>query len=248
MINATIDLTSLSNQQSIYLIIISYLLALGIWYLLIPLIERIKTVYLITGTVLIGLAAGYVSSIGSVLSLSRVIVFFPFFVIGFCMSGRRIETFLDKKLRLQALFFFLAVFAGMIIFRMQLRPFLNILYGASDYHASLGSYARYGFIIRGIWYLLAAAVSGAFMLLVPRCRMFYSVLGERTLQVYLTHIWIRNILVYAGFFTVIKESPEYLAAAVLLASVILTFLLANIWFKKIFDFLSAPLLFKKVLR
>lgn len=224
-----------------------YLLALGIWYLMIPLLERIKPNYLIAGTFLIGLAAGYTSNINSIFTLSRVIVFLPFFSLGFLWSGK-LDVFLNKKLRIQALLLMIALMVVIILFWNQLKPFKDIVYGASSYNSSLGKYAKYGLMIRGIWYLLAIIISGAFMLLIPRCKTFFSVLGERTLQVYMTHIWFRNAIGYAGFFVYLKGLPQYYNALVLLGSVILTFLLANRWFKKIFDFLSAPALFKKLLR
>jgi fucose 4-O-acetylase-like acetyltransferase len=223
-----------------------YLFALGIWYLLIPFLERIKTSYLIAGTFLLGLFAGYINSINSIMSLSKVIVFLPFFVLGFCTSGK-LDIFLNKKLRLQALILLIAVLSGVAIFWEHIKPFTNILYGGSPYRDALGKLAAYGLPVRGIWYLLAIAVSGAFMLLIPRCKMFFSVFGERTMQIYMTHIWVRNALVYAGFFAFLKESPRCLTAIALLGSIILTFLLANRWLKRLFDLLMASKLFAKLL-
>lgn len=223
-----------------------YLLALGIWYLLVPMLERIKPAYLIEGTFLFGIAAGYTESIGSILSLSRVIVFLPFFALGFCFSGK-LDAFLNKKLRILALLILVTVLAGIVLLWKYLKPFADIVYGASPYKKVLGEYALYGLLIRGIWYLLAVITSAAFMLLVPRCKMLFSVLGERTLQVYMTHIWIRNALLYAGFFSFLNKEPGYISALVLLGCVALTFLLANRWIKKVFDFLAAPGFFKKLL-
>jgi fucose 4-O-acetylase-like acetyltransferase len=112
----------------------------------------------------------------------------------------------------------------------------------------LGSLESYGFLIRGIWYLLAVLISAAIMLLVPRCKMKISVLGERTLQVYITHIWIRNALVYGGFFAMVKNGPGYLAPLVLFGSIPLTFLLSSRLLKRLYDLLMAPKLFKKILK
>lgn len=225
-----------------------YLLALGIWYLSVPFIERIKTSYLITGSLALGLLAGYVNCIKDIFSLSRVFVFFPFFILGFCLTDKQLEFFLNKKLRLPAIIFLAAVFSAIAIFWRQLSPIKGIVYGSSPYHSSLGDYASYGLLIRGIWYLLAIVVSVAVMLLVPRCKLIFSVFGERTMQIYITHIWVRNSLVYIGFFAFIKSSSHYLTLLVLLGSVILTFLLANRWLKKLFDVLMSPKLFQLILK
>lgn len=66
----------------------------------------------------------------------------------------------------------------------------------------------------------------------------------------MTHIWVRNALVYAGFFDLLKKGPDYLSYLVLLGSIILTFILANKYFKKLYDFIMGHSLklFQKVIK
>jgi len=225
-----------------------YLLALSIWYLSVPILERIKTGYLIVGSFLIGLVAGYINCLGLALSLSRVFVFFPFFIIGFCLSQDMLDKALSKKLKIPAVLFIVFVFTGFSLFWDKLKPFKSIVYGTASYAKSLGHLANYGLLIRGLWYLLAIALSVAIIFLVPRGKVIFSVLGERTLQIYITHIWIRNALVYAGFFVIIKAGPDYLVYIVLLASVALALLLANSWLKKAFDIIMPQKLFNKMIK
>lgn len=225
-----------------------YLLALVIWYLSVPLLERIKTGYLIIGSFMIGLSVGYISSIGQTFTLSRVFVFFPFFIAGYCLSRDRLESFLDKKLRPVAIIFILISLGVMILLWKQVKPFINIIYGASSYTKALGDYAAYGAIVRGIWYISAILLSVSLMLLVPRCRLFFTAYGSRTLQVYITHIWIRNVLVYTGFFTAVKDGPVYYSYLVLIGSAALVFLLSNSWIKKAYDLLMAQKLFAKLIK
>lgn len=225
-----------------------YLLALCIWYLSVPLLERIKVKYLITFSLLIGIGVGYLSAIGSVMSLSRVFVFFPFFILGFCIPESSYETFLErKKWRIPAGILLIALFVGLTLFWKQMKPFADIVYGSAPYRESLGGLAIYGAFVRMAWYLLAILVSAAFMLLVPRGKLFFTDLGSRTMQVYMTHIWIRNGLAYAGFFVFLKEHPQVYAWLVLAGSVLLTFLLSNRWLKKLYDLLMTRKMFEKVL-
>ncbi len=207
-----------------------YLISLCIWYLFIPVMERIKPRYFISGTVLIGLAAGYFNSIKFEFSLSRVLVFFPFFAIGFYLSKEKLEEFLNKPLRVLALAFLIAEFICIVVFWKELSAVYSILFGGT----------------RSLWYVAALLTSAATMLLVPRCKLFFSELGSRTLPIYMTHVWIRNILNYVGFFVMIKEGPAYLDILVILGSVGLTFLLANKWLKKLFDLLMMPKLYRRI--
>ncbi len=225
-----------------------YLLALSIWYLLVPLLEQIKPYYLIPGSFLLGLAVGYLSHIGNTFSLSRIFVFLPFFVIGFCLPKESLDKILNLRIRFLALIFNLITFGVLVLGRDKIKPFLNIIYGASSYSKSLKGYITYGALIRGIWYLTAILLSIALMLLVPRCKLFFSVLGERTMQIYMTHIWVRNGLVYSGFFAMIKAGPRYYGFLVFAGSILLTFILANSLLKKVYEVLMAQALWCKVVK
>lgn len=225
-----------------------YLLALCIWYLSVPLLERIKTKYLISGSFLIGLLVGYISIINDTFTLSRVFVYFPFFILGFCLSEKRLEVFLGKRLRLPAVVILAATLGFFLLYGQHIVNVHNIIYGTSPYTKSLGDLAPYGMLIRGIWYLLASILSAAVILLVPRSKLFFTRFGDRTMQIYMTHIWCRNALVFAGFFTMIKAESKYLTVLVILGSVVLTFLLANRYLKKLYDMLMAVGSFKKILK
>lgn len=223
-----------------------YLLSLCIWYLFVPFMERIKPKYIIPGSIVIGLIAGYFDIIKFAFSLSRVLVFLPFFALGFYLTKEKLESFLNKRLRLLALTFLIGEFICIVVFWNELSAVYNILYGGTPYSEGLGNLAPYGILFRSLWYVVAFITSIAVMLLVPRCKLFFSVLGGRTLQIYMTHIWIRNVLNYTGFFVIIKQGPAYLDILVIMGSVVLTFLLANKWLKKLFDTLMMPKLYRRI--
>lgn len=225
-----------------------YLLALSIWYLMIPFMERIKPKYLIPGAFLFGLIVGYISYIRNIFALSRVFVFLPFFIIGFCLTEENLNKFLRKGSRLVAAIFLLSLLLMLQLFGKNFMAISDIIYGGTPYSVALGKLAPYGILIRAIWYLLAFLSSAAIILLVPRCKLFFTSFGSRTMQVYMTHIWCRNILVYVGFFKLVKQSPSWIALLVLIGSVGLTFLLSNRFLKRLFDLLSAKNFIKKMIR
>ena len=215
-----------------------YLIALCIWYLLVPLIERIKPCYLIIGSFLIGLVLGYIGSIKDIFSLSRVFVYFPFFIIGFYLPVDKLREFLNRRLRLFAITMMIVTLILVLVYGEDLKPVAKVIYAALPYASYLEDMAPYGFIIRAIWYLLAIILSVSFLLLVPRCQLLFSKYGSRTMQIYMTHIWFRNALVYGGFFSTLKKEPDYISYLVFFSSIILTLLLANKYFEKLYNFIS----------
>jgi fucose 4-O-acetylase-like acetyltransferase len=224
-----------------------YLLTLCIWYLCIPLIERIKTSYLILGSLSIGILIGYTSYIKNVMSLSRVFVFFPFFIIGFKLSKDQLNKFLNRRIRLLALALFGIAFLIFFKYWDYFGSAYKIIYGGTPYSELLGASAKYGFIVRGAWYVIAIVMSALFMLLVPRGKVFFTRFGERTMQIYISHIWLRYVLIQVGFFTAIKNEPTYTYYLVLLSCVIATLLLSNKLLKILFDKLVPNSLFQRII-
>ncbi len=224
-----------------------YLVTLSIWYLSVPFLERVKAQYLIPGSLLLGCFIGYCTQINDVLSLSRVFVFFPFFIIGYKLSKEKLEQLLNKRVRIIALIIFAIAFYIYANYWDKIGTAYKVMYGGSPYAKFLGSLAPYGFFIRGGWYLVTLALSVIFMLLVPRAKVFFTGFGGRTMQIYISHIWIRYVLIQIGFFTMLKKESTVVLFLVLFASVFVTFLLSNKALKLIFDKLVPTKLFQKLL-
>ena len=72
-----------------------YLFAMIAWYLIIPLIRNSKPPVVLLCSVILALIAGFFKEIGNFLCLSRILVFGPFFYIGYYME----QPVLEKALR-----------------------------------------------------------------------------------------------------------------------------------------------------
>ena len=72
-----------------------YLFAMIVWYLTIPLIRRCRPLPVIIVNIGLALVAGYFKNVGDFLCLSRILVFGPFFYIGYYME----QPVLEKALR-----------------------------------------------------------------------------------------------------------------------------------------------------
>lgn len=239
-----------------------YLLALLIWYLLIPFI------YAYCGKVLPGgipysliawilltilsLAGGYLASgalagLGDFLALDRVIAFAPFFFAGYFIGPERLMRFLKEKrgivLLLTALGLLCFVLVGTQTFD-RLLPYKNVVYGAWYYRfhpeqnpaAFPSALASQLWLIRLAWFLVSGLMSFAFLALMPNRRLpLVTTIGQRTLQIYILHRPIRDLLLAGGFIT--AAGPENSAHVLLLIalSILLTIVLSAGILQRLFD-------------
>lgn len=210
-----------------------YLFALTIWKSLLPFfdVKEAGRPLLLAGTVPAALLAGYDAKIGYTLSLSRIIVYFPFFLGAFYLARTgSLPGLLRPLRRLPAR---LAAFAAVSLASvciLLLRDFLKTSWflGSYSYEAS-GS----GPLFRMFLYLAGAAWLVFFLSLLPDKKCFLTGIGQNSLYVYLLH----------GFFVKLAAKNNLLAftehkiPAAFLLAVLLTAALSRNFIKK----LCAPL-------
>lgn len=172
--------------------ILWYLISLVSWYVLIQFFTRLKHPILLS--VIIAVAAGYIDQIGYAASLSRTLVFFPFFLAGYYFS-REYFTLIKKPVAMLILMVCLVA---------------SISYGSAiDYHWLYGaySYAILGFpqwfagFYRLALYGATCVIGAAFLSLIPTNRTVYTRLGQYTLWIFLFHgvfikLWRWVIIVF----------------------------------------------------
>lgn len=224
-----------------------YLLALLLWYLLIPFFYAYRNFpYSLIAWILLtimSLAGGYLASgalagLGDFLALDRVIAFAPFFFAGYFIGPERLMRFLKKKrgivLLLTALGLLCFVLIGTQTFD-RLLPYKNVVYGAWYYRfhpeqntaAFPGDLAACLWLIRLAWFLVSGLMSFALFALMPNRRLpLVTTIGQRTLQIYILHRPIRDLLLAGGFIT--AAGPENSAHVLLLIalSILLTLVLS----------------------
>lgn len=166
-----------------------YLLAAAIWYLLVPLIARIGLVPGLVGSVVLALVVGYLPFIGDVFAISRVICFAPFFLVGYWWKPDTLQRFFDRSLpwKIAAALLLAGAFAAPFWWPRLLK--LRGLLSARNSYAFLDHYASFGAGFRASWYLAAAILGACLLVLIPRGRHWFSTIGERTLQIYMWHLW-----------------------------------------------------------
>ena len=255
-----------------------YLLALLLWYLMIPFFYAYRNFpYSLIAWILLtimSLAGGYLASgtlagLGDFLALDRVIAFAPFFFAGYFIVPERLMRFLGaeqertlsknqtgrkdisaakratsrRRSPLTALGLLCFALVGTQTFD-HLLPYKNVVYGAWYYRfhseqnpaAFPGALAAQLWLIRLAWFLVSGLMSFALLALMPNRRLpLLTTIGQRTLQIYILHRPIRDLLLAGGFIT--AAGPENSAHVLLLIalSILLTIVLSAGILQRLFN-------------
>lgn len=201
-----------------------YLFAMFVWSIVLKVLilafERlnIKIEYLITLSFLLGLIVGYFDFVSWRLSLSRIIVFFPFFVLGyyFRSQNKKIGDLIQSKTIAGGIMIvgLLAAFVVKDIFNF------DLLSGANSYNSvDLGIY---GIFYRLLIYVVQILTSIAFFSLMSKRKNSFTSIGSKTLSIYIIHGFIIKLLVAVSYFDSISLF-KVLALPLFAAMVVLLF-------------------------
>lgn len=161
--------------------ILWYLVSLAVWLAVWPVWQRLR--FPLATAIVVGLCAGFPDFVGLLFSLSRIFVFFPFFVIGAQLSGKGIP--IPTRLYLPVL----GVVAAASLFAIGLISGVDVrywLYGSFGY-AALNASPVEGVAIRALHYLGAGAASLVFLAILPQRQRALEWFGRNTLGIYLMH-------------------------------------------------------------
>ena len=171
-----------------------FLLSLMTWRLIAP---RAKCRRALLFAVLAALLAGGVREIGYAMSLSRTIVFYPFFLAGYLLEQEMFEKWTAAARRpvvwLPAAALFLA---GLYALNRIGWTSYGMLYGYTPY-AEMGYSFLEGAAARLGVFALAVLASVSVLALVPRRRTFLARWGERSLNVYILHMFLIPLVAIA---------------------------------------------------
>ena len=176
--------------------ILWYLFALIIWksfyfFLILKLNNRIFLFI----SILVALMSGFFSILGYPLSLSRIFVFFPFFLLG-ALSN---EIYLNKIRSIPKIYGVLVLSMTFICLLFVQKDLAVIAWGSYSYYAFPNIYI--GLLMRFLFFIGAVSISIAFINIVPNNKMF-SKTGQDTLLYYAYHgyliILFREVINYIG--------------------------------------------------
>ncbi|HBI05370.1 MAG TPA: hypothetical protein DDY49_15250 [Paenibacillaceae bacterium] len=210
-----------------------FMLSYMFWNLMLPLFKRLKHPIILS--FMIAIAAGYISSLGLFLSISRTLYFFPFFILGHYLTKQHIEWIFAHVKKAYAMIFLSLMFMVLLFFDLEIIQ--KWLYGVDSYK-ELGSPEWYAGIYRMGIYGLTAILSISFLSLIPRRETWFSVLGTRTLYVYLLHVFVIKLISILHIYEYIVNSFE--VTLLIVFSILVTILLSSKSVKNVTQYLIEP--------
>lgn len=202
-----------------------YLFAMIVWYLLIPVVRRFSPLPVLAVSVVLALAAGYFKEIGDFLCLSRILVFGPFFFLGYYMEKPVLDRALGTKYKRIVVPAAVVMSAGILIWGRKLKDELQMVYENISYYELdawwTGAFVRLGLMVA------AFVISWGILFYIPKGKTCISFIGQHTMPIYMLHRILRDVLMFAGIYDFLGKM-DLLALIVLGGlSVCVVYVLAN---------------------
>jgi fucose 4-O-acetylase-like acetyltransferase len=215
-----------------------YILCMIAWKVLLPYVVKFR--YVLPVSIAIAILCGYANDAGYYASVSRTIVFFPFFMAGYYFEKRHIEKLMSKANRIVALIVAFIVFLWFCRYGQGIK--VQWMLGSFSY-ASIGADEWYAGIYRLGIYGLAVLLSACVLVLVTNRRIpLLTQLGQNTLYVYLLHGFIIKYLSQTNFYSLFTSSIS--KAGLIGIAIVLTVVLSTAFVKKVFRHILEPSFFK----
>lgn len=193
-----------------------------IWRSLMLLFGFLKLKHPLPVAVAVAVLIGYGDFDGGFLSVTRAVVFMPFFVMGYYFDYAKFQAWLSGFRRVAAGVIPLALFAILLINVGGIHP--RWLIGAMNY-VQMGHQEWYAGFYRLALYGLQLVASVGLLVWVPRFEFKMTDWGRRTLYVFLLHGFVVRLAVVSGVYPHIDQMWEILL--LLVAGVAATILLAQ---------------------
>lgn len=202
-----------------------YLFAMIVWYLLIPLIRKCRPLPVMAVNVLLALAAGYFKQIGDFLCLSRILVFGPFFFLGYYMDQQTLSGALGKSYRKIAVPPAAVISIGILVFGGRLKDELQMVYENISYY-ELDNYWT-GSLVRLALMSAAFIISWAILFYIPKEKTCISFIGQHTMPIYMLHRILRDVLMFAGIYDYIGDWGWFALFVLICLSICVVYAFAN---------------------
>lgn len=225
------------SSRSVYTLFVPewtlwFLLCLFFWRMLIFPISRIR--FSLPVSIILSLLVGY-SPADRLVSLSRMVTFFPFFLAGYKMTDSSLDWLrkLNKAIPAAVL---VLVFSAVVLMRLREIPVLDAFQMTEPYDYYFEDEFQ-GLLLRFVTLLMGFLSVGSLLALMPRKRSLVSSIGKNTITVYLGHSFallaIRKIIMLV-FPTLLSNEVVVLFCSLILAF-LLCLLFASSWVAHLYD-------------
>jgi len=213
-----------------------YLLSLFFWAHVINVMNEKYLKAFIIFSFLLAIAAGCFNSIGFILSGSRTIYYFPFFLLGYHFKKKNLNVLLTPK-RFQNYFYLLF---GLIFFAgvswCHTIP-LGHLLGVVSYE-KMGESKLTGMLIRSGLLIVNILIGIFFLKIIPSKKTFFTHFGGKTLSIYLFHFITFLLLLFFDVYNKIENI--FLLCLILIVATVVSFWITSLpFFKKVIKKISS---------
>lgn len=211
-----------------------YLISLFFWRISLKYITKIK--YILPITFILGLLIGLNKTGENVLSLSRTIVFLPFFLLGYYTSEEKLNKISDfnKIISIAILIIFIVI--ALYIAKYEFIDY-KFLYNSHAYYTNNLNIIQ-GLIFRTILYICSIMLSIAVISFVPSEKVFFTKYGKNTMNIYVFHIYL--VVIVLGLIP--KWNENVLSnIIVLLSPLLIMYILSLKFVESIYNFIFEPI-------
>lgn len=186
-LNPNLNLSTVNSVQW-------YVFALGAWYLISILLKNINQKYLFVFSIILALIIGFDKNIGDTFCISRILVFYPFFLLGLNTNKEPLMNIVkNKRIRIVSIFYLVILILLFILFADELNLLKPIFLGKSAYNSLKNSIEPWGVCVRAGWYIIATITGISVMSIIPKGKTIVTKLGQRTISVYFYHAIIFRV-------------------------------------------------------
>ena len=201
-----------------------YIFAMAAHLVITHLVRKLPSKLVLCTGVTLAMGAGYFSFIDDTLVLSRIIVFFPFFYLGYMTDREKLlQIICNKGVRIMSLVF-LIIFSSAIYLLTHRLYNLRFLFTGNNPYFEFGSdWYPYGALLRLGGYIMSCVAGFCFMSIMPSKKIpVFTSFGKNSLSIYVFHRPVQyalNNLFFAAFASSLE--PFVMLGSVLLISVII---------------------------
>lgn len=217
------------------------------FYIITWLIRNIDGRYTMAFALLLACFSGYDRNIGDTLCLSRIIVFYPFFLLGYLMPCEKFTSFLEKRqVKIISVLVLLLIIYFVYANHEFLSRFVFLFKGRFPF-------PKEGFndimlpwaVIRAIHIMFAMLMALVFYSVVPSRQLIFSICGRRTVQAYVLHMPILYMCRYLALYVLLTDVfQKFWVGAYIIIILTLSMLLFAGILEKPFKLILHPMLIK----
>lgn len=177
-----------------------YCLALFAFYLITIAVDRVPHAFVLVFSILLACFAGYDSEVNAMFVQSRIIVFYPFFFLGYVLDAKDVERWLSGRwVRVCSVALLAGVGLFLVFYGERVYWVRGFFTGQNPFSNWGGRRGAYGGIVRLLCYAASGLMGAAVIAVVPRnMGRLVATVGKRSLEVFALHVPLYSTMYRLG--------------------------------------------------